>query len=61
MKITIKRGQIWKSKHSDVRVIVTGTSGGKWKAKILTDKPGKYGGSHTLTDQSFRQAWVLQI
>lgn len=59
MRKAVKRGQIWKQKGHAVTVIITGSNGGRWKAKVLTDKPGVYNGSHTFTQQTLNARYDL--
>lgn len=61
-KITIKLNQIWKSKlRPEYKLIICGVHGGRWKAKVLGDKPNVFRGSHTLTDRVLRQKYDLEI
>jgi hypothetical protein len=59
-KTPIKRGQIWKQKGTSMYVQIIGTSGGKWKTKVLSDKLGVYKGSHTMTQQTIWSRYELQ-
>lgn len=58
-KPTIKKGQIWKQKTSEMQVIITGVSGGKWRSKVLTDRPGVYAGSHTMSPHTLYLRYEL--
>lgn len=60
MKQTIKLNQIWKQKNHEMRVIIVGRKGGKYRAKVLSDKPGIYKGSHTLASQTLWSKYELQ-
>lgn len=54
-----KIGQIWKSKRGEMVVIITGKSKDKWRTKILTEKPGVYNGSHTLSRMSLYKNFIF--
>lgn len=56
---TIKINQTWRSKKNNYQLLITGKSGGKFKTKVLTDKPGVFGGSHTMAPQSIWLNYVL--
>lgn len=58
-KVKIRKGQIYKS-NSNVFVEITGTKGGKYKARILTEKQGVYRGSHTLSVRVLNKYYELQ-
>lgn len=56
----IQRGQIWKSKTNDMQVEVQRSEGGSlWKVRKLTNKTGKYNGSHTLTVYTLTKGFTL--
>lgn len=57
--MTIKKNQIYKAIGHDYHVIICGKKGSNWKAKILTDKPGVYRGSHTLNPNTIRYKYEL--
>jgi hypothetical protein len=57
--LSIRRHQIYKAKRSDVVVEISGKNGGGWRARVLTDKPGVYNGSHTLADRTLKRCYVL--
>lgn len=59
MKMKVKIGQIYKSIHSDMQVVVKGKSNDKWKTAILTNKPGVYNGSHTLSNYTIKHKFEL--
>lgn len=50
-KTPIKKNQVWKNKQSSFQVVISGKANAshKWKAKVLTEKPDVYAGSHTLS------------
>lgn len=51
LRIRVRVGQIYRQKRHKVAVEIFGRSGSdKWKARILTEKPGVYAGSHTLAN-----------
>ena len=60
MKPPIKLNQIWKSKVHAMRVIICGRKGGKWKAKVMTDKHDVFNGSHTLSETTLWKRYELQ-
>lgn len=49
MKPAIKLNQVWKQRGHEMSVIISGKAGGKWKAKVLTDKPNVFKGTHKLS------------
>lgn len=55
----IKKGQIYKAKKSNSQVEIGGKKGGKWLAKVLTDKPGVYNGSHRLAERTLNKQFTL--
>lgn len=57
----IKVNQIYKHKKtSDYQVEIIGKSRrDKWKARILTNKPGVYNGSHTLSAFTIKRQFEL--
>lgn len=57
--MTARKGQIWINKQNGMRLVVAGTKGGMLKAKILTEKPGVYAGSHTLSPQLLKRRYSL--
>lgn len=59
MKPVIKVNQIWKSKHSSLQIVITGKKGSLWLAKVLTDKPGVYSGSHRMNRYTLWKQYEL--
>lgn len=59
IKTAIKLNQIYKSKRSDLTLIVTGRKGGKYRCKVLTEKPGVFNGSHSMCEQTLRRQYIL--
>lgn len=57
--MTIRKGQIYKQNNMELFVIITGKKGGKWRAKILTEKPGVYRGQHTLSENVLKYRFSL--
>jgi hypothetical protein len=55
----IKRGQVWKQIGHDFQIVVTGKSGGKWKCKVLTDRPGVFNGTHSMVEFTFWKKYEL--
>ena len=60
IKAVIKRGQIWKQRTGNRRLIICGIRGGKWMAKTLTDKPGIYGDTHRIAPLTLRYKYELE-
>lgn len=60
IKESVKVNQIWKSKVANTRLLICGVHGGKWKTKILGEKPGVYRGSHTVTTQLLQRKYNLE-
>lgn len=48
-KPPIKKGQIWASTKGDSQYEVVSKDGFKWKLRKLTNRPGVYHGTHTMT------------
>lgn len=56
----IKKNQIWRMKlNHEYRVIISGIKGGKFLAKVLTDKPDVYNGSHKLARNTLWSRYEL--
>lgn len=55
----IKKGQIYKANRNSQQVEIFGKKGGKWLAKILTEKPGVYHGTHTLAERTIEKQFTL--
>ncbi len=49
MKIAVRIGQVYRSKKSNCQVEIIGKAkSDRWKARILSNKPGVYKGTHSL-------------
>lgn len=46
----VKINQVYRSKQSGTQVLIAGKKKDKWLTKVLTEKPGVYNGTHTLSD-----------
>lgn len=60
LKPLIKNGQIWKQKGNNMTIVISNKSGGKWKAKVLSEKRGVFKGSHTLASWTLWKRFELQ-
>jgi hypothetical protein len=47
-RIKVRVGDIYRQKKHKMSVEIFGKAGEKWKARVLTEKPGVYNGSHKL-------------
>lgn len=61
MRGKVKIHQFYKSKKNKIIVEVIGQSsrGGKWKARILTERDGVYHGSHTFAVRTLYKEYEL--
>lgn len=59
LQTAVRKGQIYKSVSSKMIVEVFGMSGSKYKTRVLTDKPGVYAGTHTLSRKSIATRFKL--
>lgn len=58
---SVKKGQIWRSKgREDLQIEICGKTRDKWRTRILTNKPGVYHGSHTMSDYTLYKRFNLQ-
>lgn len=55
----VKLNQIWRQKNHEMTVIISGKKGSMWKAKVLSDKPGVYKGSHTFNERTLFHKYEL--
>lgn len=60
IKTPIKRNQIWKHSASDFQILVAGKKGRKWNCKVLTERPGVFNGSHTMSQITIWKKFELQ-
>jgi hypothetical protein len=59
-RVPIKKGQIWLNKRvPNHRLLITGVKGGKFLAKVLTDKPDVYAGSHRMATNTLYSKYSL--
>jgi len=55
----VRVGQIYKHVHSDQQIEIMGKAGGKWRAVVLTPKPGVYAGSHKMSEHALAKHFKL--
>lgn len=60
-KVQIKLNQVWKSKLSSFQIVISGKAkeSHKWKTKVLTEKPGVFAGSHTMSEHTLWKKFDL--
>ncbi len=59
-RVAIRKGQIWRMVDNPMyRVLISGTKGGKFLAKVLTAKPDVYNGSHSLARNTLWSRYEL--
>lgn len=60
MTSSIRRNQKFRlKKNPNFQVVVTHRKGGKWRAKVLSRKPGVYRGSHSLSTLTLRTQYEI--
>lgn len=59
--VKVRLNQIYQSRrHAHIRVeIVRKAKNDKWKARILTERPGVYSGTHTLAKYTLEKEFTL--
>jgi hypothetical protein len=55
----IKIGQVYRSRRSPQLVEIVRKKGGKWQARVLTDKHKVYNGTHTLAELTLEKDFIL--
>lgn len=55
----IRINQVYKNRVSNMQILIAGKKGGKWKAKVLTEKPGVYAGTHSFAEFTLRHQFIL--
>lgn len=55
----IKKGQVYKSWQNNSYILIDGKKDAKWLAKVLTDKPGVFNGSHKMAERTLHKHYTL--
>jgi hypothetical protein len=57
MNSLIQCGQIYRHRKHGEQLLIFREKGDRWKAKVLTAKPGVYAGTHTMLSFILRQKY----
>ena len=57
--MSIKLNQIYKQKGHEFYIVISSKKGSKWGAKVLTNKPGVYKGSHSMNEYTLKAKYEL--
>ena len=57
----IKPNQIWKQKASNFQIVIDKKKGDKWQVKVLTNRPGIYRDTHTMSAITIAKRFELIV
>jgi hypothetical protein len=58
-KVKIIVGQIYINRKNNLQILIAGRKRDKWLTKVLTEKPGVYNDTHTMSNYTIFKRFTL--